>query len=197
MIKSCMALQWSCPALAISPRITTRSFECILKDLPRRVVGAMEGDVGMMGCLCGAVGLCWGARVCLKSIVAFWDDHPCKLYVLALLETGCWCEHVQPLRSFISACVCLKASWLQSSVTVKWSKPSRIHQQIFTCLHHGKFAGAKVKFPSTHDGISINTWWNFQHYMSTACNACVNVDFPTKYDGISIITCLEHGHFDY
>jgi len=78
-------------------------------------------------------------------------------YVLALLETGCWCEHVQPLRSFISACICLKASWLQSSITVKWSKSSKVHQQIITCLHHGKFAGAKVKFPSTHDGISSIT----------------------------------------
>ena len=53
-----------------------------------RAVRAVEGDAGMMCCLC-AVGLCWGARVCLKSVVAFWDDHPCKVYVLALLETGC------------------------------------------------------------------------------------------------------------
>ena len=76
----------------------------------------------------------------------------------------------------------LKASWLQSSVTVKWSKSSKVHQHIITCLHHGKFAGAKVKISSTHDGISINTWRIFQHYTSTACNACGNVDFPTKYD---------------
>ena len=69
-----------------------------------------------------------------------------------------------------------EASWSQSSVTMKWSKSSKVHQHIITCLHHGKFAGAKVNFPSTHDGISINTCWNFQHYMSTACDACVNVD---------------------
>ena len=54
---------------------------------------------------------------------------------------------------------------------LRW-KEANLVKYINTCLHHGKFVQShlsydamkqswcKVKFPSTHDGISINAWWN-------------------------------------
>jgi len=69
--------------------------------------------------------------------------------------------------------------------------------------------GGSLEFPSIHAWVqscqqwcneaqtsvqllwnSINTRWNFHHYMSTSCVYRAKVKFPSTHDGNSIITCL-------
>ena len=174
----------SCPALAISPRSTTRTFECILKDLPGKVVGESCQKSCWRWCgsnrrpcrtcfVLGCYGVPW-ERLWLVGMVTLAPG-----YVLGWFETGCWCEHVQPLRSFVSTCVCLKASCIQSSVIVQRNKSSKVCQHIITGLHHERLccltwvkmqwskAGAKLQIPSMHARTSINTWWKFhQHHVT-------------------------------
>ena len=85
----CKALQWSCPALAISPRSTTRTFECILKDIPGEVVGKSCQKSYWRWCACligcrAASTLCWGGTVCLESVCGFlgwWPLHRVMYWV--------------------------------------------------------------------------------------------------------------------
>ena len=74
---------------------------------------------------------------------------------------------------------------------LRWKEQlGKIHQHIITCLHHGKFVQSHLIYDAMKqswckDKVSINAWWDFhqhmmefQHYISTSCNACAKVEFP-------------------
>ena len=55
--------------------------------------------------------------------------------------------------------------WKEANLvkSINTSLPVYIMENLFSLtwvMMQWSKAGAKVKFPSTHDGISINTWWN-------------------------------------
>ena len=196
----CKELQWSCPALATSPT-STRTFECILKDLPGEDVGESCQKSYWRWCACligcgAAITSCWGITVCLESVcgllgwwplhqVMYWVDlkldadvNMCNLWDLSSVHASVW----RPL-AFKALSQCNETNPVKSANT---SLPVFIMKDCVVSLE-SRCIEAKL----------VQSWKYHQCMLepSTSCNACAKVEFPTKHDGISIITCLHHGQF--